>query len=122
MIICKKMVKSEAKIQSEIVTWYRNNNLGTSNIIFSVPNHKAGNSATGQMEGASDLILIHRQIVYFIEVKVPKQIDTDCTVYQVGRQSDKQKIFEAKVKANGLNYYLHYSLEDFINFIVSIEN
>ena len=41
------MKKSEGKIQQECVIWFRNNNLKTSNLIFSVPNE--GKSAAEQM-------------------------------------------------------------------------
>jgi hypothetical protein len=43
----REMQKSESKIQQEIVVWFRNNNLKTNNIIFSVPNE--GKSAKEQM-------------------------------------------------------------------------
>jgi hypothetical protein len=116
------MVKSEAKIQQEIVLWFRNNNLGTNNIIFSVPNHKAGNESTGQLNGVSDLIMIYNRVIYFIEVKVPLQIDNDNgKVYPRGVQSKDQIKFQKKAEDNGYIYKLIYSLEEFQRFIASID-
>ena len=116
------MVKSEAKIQQEIVLWFRNNNIGTNNIIFSVQNHKAGNESTGQLNGVSDLIVVYERCVYFIEVKVPKQIYIDCKVYPAGKQSDMQITFQGKIVSNGYYYKVVYSLEEFKQFISSIQN
>ncbi len=113
------MVKSEAKIQQEIVLWFRNNNLGTNNIIFSVPNHKAGNESTGQLNGVSDLIVVQED-VFFIEIKTPKQIDTDGKVYLAGKQSEAQLKFESKVKANNFTYRVVTGLDDFIELYYEI--
>ena len=113
------MVKSEAKIQQEIVLWFRNNNLNTNNIIFSVPNHKAGNESTGQLNGVSDLIIVHEDI-FFIEVKTPKQIDENGKVYPAGKQSEAQIKFESKVRANNFFYWIVTSLEDFIELYYAV--
>ena len=104
------MQKSESKIQQEIVIWFRNNNLKTNNIIFSVPNEGKSakeqmfKKATGLMSGVSDLICINNGEVIFIECKDEK-----------GRQSDKQIQFEEIVKSQGYRYILVRSLEDFKN-------
>jgi hypothetical protein len=105
-------MKSEDKIQQEIVMWYRNTycliHHNPRNIIFSVPNdskdakEQMRKKATGLFPGVSDLIMIHFGNMYFIEVK------TD-----VGRQSDKQKEFQTIVENQGFKYYLIKSLEKF---------
>lgn len=104
------MQKSESKIQQEIVVWFRNNNLKTNNIIFSVPNEGKSakeqmfKKATGLMPGVSDLICINDGEVIFVECKDAK-----------GKQSDKQIKFEEVVKTQGYRYILVRSLEEFKN-------
>ena len=109
-------MKSEDKIQQEIVMWYRNNYClkkhDPRNLIFSVPNdskdakEQMRKIATGLFSGVSDLIMIHFGNVYFIEVK------TD-----VGRQSDKQKDFQKTIELQGFKYHLVRSLEEFQKII-----
>jgi len=102
------MLKTENRIQQEIIVFYRNSNLNTGNIIFSVPNdskdikEQLRKKATGLMAGVSDLIVLHNGEVLFIECKDDK-----------GRQSDKQKQFQERVEAQGFKYYLVRSLEEF---------
>lgn len=101
-------MKSEDKIQQEIVIWFRNNNLGSENIIFSVPNsgknivEQLRKKATGLLPGASDLICLYNKKIYFVEVKDDK-----------GKQSDNQKTFETIIKNNGFKYILVRSLDEF---------
>jgi len=104
-------MKTEDKIQQEIVMWYRNTyclkNHNPRNLIFSVPNdskdakEQMRKIATGLYAGVSDLIIIHFGKVLFVEVKNDK-----------GRQSDKQKDFQQLIEAQGFKYYLVRSLED----------
>lgn len=102
------MQKTESKIQQEIIIWFRNSNLTTGNIIFSVPNEGKSakeqmfKKATGLLAGVSDLIVIHNGEVLFVECKDDK-----------GRQSDTQKEFQNRVEAQGFKYYLVRSLEEF---------
>lgn len=104
------MKKSEGKIQQECVIWFRNNNLKTSNLIFSVPNEGKSaaeqmyKKALGMMSGVSDTIIIMQNKVVFCEFK-------DAT----GKQSDKQIIFQNKVENLGFEYWLIRNLEDFKN-------
>ena len=105
--------KTEAKIQQEIVRWYRGNFYGKG-LIFSVPNERAGGYLamkgpllTGLLSGVSDLIVVEKTRVLFVEVKTA-----------IGRQSDKQKKFEENVKNLGYKYYLVRSLEDFKKIIM----
>lgn len=110
------MIKSEGKIQQEIVMWFRNNyclyHHTPKCLIFSVPNERKdaremmSMKATGLLSGVSDLIVIIPNEVLFIEVKT----DT-------GKQSEPQKMFEKDVK--GLNFFYHVvrSLDDFKEII-----
>jgi hypothetical protein len=106
-------MKTEGRIQQEIVTWFTNKH-GLKHhdpkcLIFSVPNE--GKNAKEQMykkmlgmkSGVSDLILVMPSRVVFVECK-------DDT----GKQSENQKEFESDVKALGFEYWLVRSLDDFI--------
>lgn len=105
-------MKSEDKIQQEIVMWYRNNNLNNNNIIFSVPNEGKSakeqmfKKATGLMSGVSDLICINNGEVLFVECKDFK-----------GKQSEKQKDFQKTIELQGFKYHLVRSLEEFQKII-----
>lgn len=110
------MKVSEAKIQQEICVWFKNNyclkHHKPQSLIFSVPNEREGIQMmrkliqTGLMSGVSDLIVIHKGQVLFVEVKTA-----------TGKQSPKQKEFEDKVKQQGFKYYLVRNLEDFQQII-----
>jgi hypothetical protein len=112
-------MKTEDKIQQEIVMWYRNTyclkHHNPRNIIFSVPNDSKNaveqmrKIATGLYAGVSDLIMIHFGQVYFIELKT----DT-------GKQSEKQKDFQTIVENQGFKYYLIRSLKDFQKIIIEM--
>lgn len=125
-------MKTESRIQQEIVRWYRNNHcLAHHNpqcAIFSIPNEaamivagalgKLGVSksivrrtssmitnllkSTGMMSGVSDLIILQPGQVLFIEVKTP-----------TGRQSKEQERFESMVSRLGFSYFVVRSLEEF---------
>ena len=101
-------MKSESKIQSEIIIWFRNANLGTNNLIWSVPNESSNakeqmyKKSMGLLTGVSDLMCVYNGQLLFIEVKIP-----------TGKQSDKQLDFERKIKANGYEYVVVRSLEQF---------
>ena len=95
--------KSEYTIQVEIVNYCRKNNI----ICFSVPNEATRNNSkyikSGVLAGVSDLIVIHKGQVLFIELKDFK-----------GKQSEKQKEFEEKIKKEGLFYKIVRSIDEFI--------
>lgn len=109
-------MKTEDKIQQEIVMWYRNTyclkHHNPRNIIFSVPNdskdakEQMRKIATGLFSGVSDLIVIHFGKILFIEIKT-----------EVGKQSDKQKDFENIVLSHNFQYYLIRSLDEFKKMI-----
>lgn len=106
-------MKTEGRIQQEIVTWFTNKH-GLKHhdpkyLIFSVPNE--GKNAKEQMykkmlglkSGVSDLIVLMPNRCMFIECKD-----------HVGKQSDNQKHFESDVLALGFEYYIIRSLDEFI--------
>lgn len=100
-------MKTEAKIQQEIVKWFRANYY-KKGVIFSVPNERASYMEikdlllTGLLAGASDLIVVLEGKVLFVEVKNEK-----------GKQSDKQKRFEGNVAALSHEYHLVRTLKEF---------
>lgn len=110
------MKKTEAKIQQEIVVWFRNNYCLKNHVprcaIFSVPNEAEGKremmykKSIGLFSGASDLIVLLPSKCIFVEVKT-----------EIGRQSTNQKEFEQIVSDLGFDYLLVRSLEDFIAYV-----
>lgn len=104
----------ESAIQQQIVMWYRNNNLNTNNLIFSVPNEGRSakeqmfKKATGMLSGVSDLIILEKGRILFVECKD-----------EIGKQSDAQKIFQSKVSELGFDYKVVRSLEEFICYLES---
>ena len=109
-------MKTESKVQQELVVWFRNNYQRKGidkGIIFSVPNERAGGFMamkdlllTGLLSGVSDLIVVMKGKVIFVEVK-----------NDIGRQSEKQVLFQKQVENLGFKYHLVRSLEDFKNII-----
>lgn len=117
-------MKSEAKIQQEIVVWFRNNyqRKGVDKgVIFSVPNEAWAKMGlknkiifriykdlllTGLLSGVSDLIVVMKNRVIFVEVK-----------NEIGKQSPKQKTFEEQVKKLGFEYFLVRNKENFIDIL-----
>lgn len=105
-------MKTESKIQQEIVMWYRNNyclnHHQPQHLIFSVPNESKSyketlqKKAIGMMSGVSDLIIVQPGRILFVEVKTP-----------TGTQSASQKRFEKIVTLLGFQYILVRSLEEF---------
>jgi hypothetical protein len=65
---------------------------------------------TGLYPGASDLVVIHRGVLMFLECKT-----------LTGVQSDKQKAFQEHVERMGYLYRLVRSLLDFQSLIEEIE-
>jgi hypothetical protein len=105
-------MKTESKIQQEIVMWFRNNYCllkhNPRSVIFSVPNdskdvkEQMRKKATGLYAGVSDLICVHFGKVLFIEVKADN-----------GIQSPRQKDFQNIVELQGFEYHLVRSLDEF---------
>jgi hypothetical protein len=109
-------MKTEQKIQQEIFQWFTNTyclkHHSPRSLILSIPNEgKPSLVMTGLYPGASDLLVVHLGVVYFIEVKT-----------ETGKQSDNQKKFEQHIHQMEMNYYLVRSLEDFQNLFNTINN
>ena len=104
-------MKSEAKIQQEIVIWYTNNyclkHHKPREVIFHVANEGQHRLVPiGLLPGVSDLIFTHRAEVIFCEVKRP------------GKRQRKQQVdFQKRITALGFDYFIAYDLEDFILYI-----
>jgi hypothetical protein len=99
------MEKSESRIQQECVEWFRNKCIKDvlPYLLLSIPNdNQKFLKGTGLLKGASDLIMVVPNKVYWIEMKTQK-----------GRQSPEQKNFELSVKNLGFDYLLLRSLEEF---------
>jgi hypothetical protein len=101
-------MKTEAKIQQEIVMKIRNEI--RQGVVFSVPNESKSKQETmqkkaiGMLAGVSDLIWVLKGRVIFIEVKS-----------QTGTQSDAQKEFQKRVETLGWEYYLARDCDKFFN-------
>ena len=101
---------NEEQLQQQIVIFERNNySIKNESLIFSVPNGGSRNlvealnlKRTGLTAGVSDLILIVKDKIYFIELKA-----------QNGKQSTSQKDFEKKVNDFGFEYLIFNNLEDY---------
>ena len=109
-------MKTEAKVQQEMVVWFRNNYQRKGidkGIIFSIPNERAGGFMamkdlllTGLLSGVSDLIVVLKGKVIFVEVKNDK-----------GKQSEKQILFQKQVENLGFEYHLVRNLKSFQEII-----
>ena len=114
---------SEARIQQDIVMWYKNSYCLVHHIprslILSIPNEgKPFLTQTGLMAGSADLMVIDRYtapgvlnggiicIVLFVEVKTPNK-----------KQSAKQLKFQSHVESMGFSYHIVRSLEEFTKMI-----
>ena len=109
-------MKSESRIQQEIVQFFRNNYCLKHHIprsmILHIPNEGKNNGRLvplGLLPGAADLLIINQGRAIFVEVK-------DAT----GKQSPKQKEFEDYCRELGLYYEVVRSLEEFKKMLVSL--
>lgn len=101
---------TESQLQQQLIIFENNTySIKNESVIFAIPNGGTRNileakllKATGVMAGVSDLILIIKNKIYFIELKAEK-----------GIQSDQQKIFESKVSDLGFEYLIFRSLEQY---------
>lgn len=101
-------MKTEAKIQQEIIEWFRSNYY-KKGVIFSVPNERSGGYMamkdlllTGLLSGVSDLIVVLKGRVIFVEVK-----------NEIGKQSAKQKKFQTNIESLDFDYHLVRTLFEF---------
>lgn len=97
----------ESKLQIECVKEFRKTY--TKEIIFAVPNggYRKGFGGEilrreGVLSGVSDLIIISKNKVIFIEMK-----------YGTNKQSPNQITFQEKVESLGFKYYLCNSFDEF---------
>lgn len=122
MIKAENYKKNEARIQQDIVRFYRNfyclAHHSPRCLIISVPNE--GNPRLyqlGALPGCSDLIAIHRNtevgkpIISFIEIKS-----------KIGQQSPKQVKFQEWVEGMGFPYHIVRSLDDFKSIVETWKN
>ena len=103
---------SEASIQQSCVVWFRNNyqRKGVDKgLVLSIPNERMGGYKamapllkTGLLGGASDLIVLLKGRILFVEMKDHK-----------GTQSPKQIKFQSQVENLGYKYYLVRTLKEF---------
>ena len=106
---------SEAKIQVSMVMWFHNTYPELRGMLHCNNNNSsdrmtgAQNKAMGVYEGVSDLELILQDRVIFIEVK------TD-----VGKLSQAQKVFMAKVTTLGHTFIVIRTLEHFKKYVWTV--
>ena len=103
------MNREEDILQAEIVTWYSLEYGKTHHKCLFHCNNKAKNAIEGNRmkgmgvkTGVSDLILVAKNIIIFVELKTQK-----------GKQDPEQIIFEKQVKELGHTYIIIRSLEEF---------
>ena len=93
---------SEDKLQAEFFLWFHNTFPHFRGLLFSVPNGGGRSGlegkvlkATGLWPGVADMIFLWKGVTYFLELKRPNGKNS---------QSDKQRNWEALVKAQGFSY------------------
>ena len=94
----------EAQVQAMVTEWFRL--LYPQYLLFAVNNEATYRRASyfkllGMLPGVSDMILILKDKVFFLEFKDTK-----------GRQSDHQKQFQVKVELLGFEYHIIRDLQD----------
>jgi len=107
---------TEGQIQQKMFLWFHNNYCLPIHkprcVIFSVPNEgkdareQAYKKALGMVSGVSDMIVVLKDKVLFIEVKT-----------KIGKQSVNQKKFEKTITNLNLDYHIVRSLEEFKTLI-----
>lgn len=100
---------TEAELQASVIQWMQFQ-LHPNVIYFAVPNGEHRNIVTarrlkgqGVMRGIADIILLYRGRALCLEMKTPD-----------GRQSEPQRVFEAKCGHQGIPYQICRSLDDVI--------
>lgn len=105
---------TEEQLQSACTMWFHNTFPSERKMLFHVDNNSwnkiigARKKALGVCAGVSDLILIIRKEVVFIEMKLPR-----------GSHSEEQEDFHNKVSDRGHMYVTIRRLQDFKIFIVT---
>ncbi len=100
---------TEAQLQRSVIQWMQFV-LHSNVIYFAVPNGEHRNIVTasrlkgqGVMRGVADLILLYSGKALCLEIKI-----------EGGRQSEPQRVFEAKCIYQGIPYEICRSLDDVI--------
>lgn len=101
------MKQQESILQSNCVKWFRYQYPKA--LIFAVPNGGSRNlieakklKKEGVMAGVSDLIVVFKNRMLFIEMKTEK-----------GRQSKTQKEFQNRITALGYEYHICRNFDEF---------
>jgi len=108
-------MKSEARIQQEIVMFFNNEYPELRGCLCYNNNNSVGglrgrlNKFLGVVKGRSDMVLYYKSFSVMIELKTEK-----------GRQSDHQRAWQYLMKSQGFEYYIIRSLEEFKELIVKI--
>jgi len=106
---------SEGRLQQDIIMWFNNTHPEYRGLLcYNLNNSTGGRTAKmnkylGVVAGRSDLVLYKGGVAYMIELKTLK-----------GRQSTPQLAWESKVRAEGFDYNIVRSLEDFKDLISQI--
>ena len=108
-------MKSEARIQQEIVMFFNNEYPELRGCLCYNNNNSAGglrgklNKFLGVVKGRSDMVLYYKSFSVMIELKTEK-----------GRQSDHQRDWQYLMKQQGFEYYIIRSLDEFKELINKI--
>lgn len=106
---------TEAQIQAECVKWIRNERQHLRGLFFAVNNNSEhiaramNRKASGVVPGVSDTILLIDGRAFLIEFKT-----------QSGKQSDSQARWQRLVEANGFEYFIVRSVDEFKELINSL--
>ena len=94
----------ESRFQADVVKYLKSKNL----TFFSVQNeagrsalHTARMKAMGLRNGVSDLVVLFKGQVLFLELKT-----------EIGKQSQSQRVFESEVKNLGFDYLVCRNMEE----------
>tara|TARA_R110000796_G_scaffold172683_1_gene289684 strand:+ start:770 stop:1102 length:333 start_codon:yes stop_codon:yes gene_type:complete len=108
-------MKSEARIQQEIVMFFNNEYPELRGCLCYNNNNSVGglrgklNKFLGVVKGRSDMVLYYKSFSVMIELKTEK-----------GRQSDSQRAWQYLMKQQGFEYYIIRSLDEFKELITKI--
>jgi len=106
---------SEDKIHQDCYVWFHNTYPHLRGLLcYNLNNSKnkidgSRNKAKGLQPGRSDLVFYYSSTAYMIEMKTPD-----------GSQDPAQKVWEAKIREQGFDYYICRSLTEFQSLIFAI--
>ena len=108
-------MKSEARIQQEIVIWFNNEHPTLRGTLCYNNNNSVGgrrgniNKYLGVVAGRSDMVLYYKGVAYMIELK-----------NEIGSQQPEQKVWQKLMESHGFPYHIIRSLEEFQELIKTI--